>query len=298
MTKVFSYLGENNLNRVGVEWRGIEYNFTQAWEMFKEIKLDRTAPSFQLVQLIIEMDLFYNETFDELFETLQEYRKIDDLCIRGHRKFLAPVIRPPKIIGIGRNYAKHAEELGNAVPETPVFFTKPSSAIIASGDPIRIPPAAGRVDHEGEVAIVVSKNCTDVRAAEAMDYVAGYTIINDVTARRLQDEDKKRGLPWARSKGFDTFCPMGPYLIPAACVANPHDLEVTVNVNGEVRQQGNTKKMLFKIPQLIEYLSQNMTLYAGDVIATGTPEGVGPLTAGDTVEVSVADWGVLRNRVV
>ena len=298
MTKVFSFLGDDNLNRVGVEWRGVEYNFTQAWEMFKDIKLDRSAPSFQLVQLIIEMDLFYKETFDELFETLLEYRKIEDLRIRGHRKFLAPVIRPPKVIGIGRNYAKHAQELGNTVPENPVFFLKPSSAIIACGDPIRIPSGVGRVDYEGEIAVIISKNCTNVKAENAMDYVAGYSIVNDVTARNLQKEDKKQGLPWARSKGFDTFCPMGPYLIPAACVTDVHDLELITSVNGEIRQRGQSKNMLFKIPELIESISRNMTLLAGDVIATGTPEGVGPIKAGDTVEVSIADWGVLRNRVV
>ncbi|KAA3619262.1 MAG: FAA hydrolase family protein [Calditrichaeota bacterium] len=298
MTKVFSYLGEDNLNKVGVEWRGVEYNFTQSWEMFKEIKLDRTAPSFPLVQLIIEMDLFYKETFDELFETLLEYRKIDDLRIRGHRKFLAPIMRPPKIIGIGRNYAKHAKELGNQIPKVPVFFSKPSSSIIASGDPIRIPAGVGRVDYEGELAFVISKNCTDVSAAEAMEYVAGYTQVNDVTARTVQKEDKEKGLPWFRSKGYDTFCPMGPYLIPAGCVENPDDLDLLVNVNGEVKQQGSTKDMMFKIPQLVEYLSKCMTLFAGDVIATGTPEGVGPIVSGDTVEVKIDDWGILRNRVV
>ncbi|MCA9735971.1 fumarylacetoacetate hydrolase family protein, partial [candidate division KSB1 bacterium] len=133
---------------------------------------------------------------------------------------------------------------------------------------------------------------------EAYDFVAGYTILNDVTARALQNQDKQKGLPWSRSKGFDTFCPIGPYLIPKGCVEDPHNLELKVEVNGEVRQKANTNTMLFQIPKLIEYLSKHMTLFAGDIIATGTPEGVGPLQSGDTVDVRIADWGVLRNRIV
>ncbi len=297
MTRVFAFVDANSVPQVGVEWRGISYNFTLAWDLYRQIKLDNTAPQFPFVELLLESGLFYSETFDELFETLMEFRSIKDLRIRGHWKLRAPVQRPQKVIGIGRNYGRHALELGNAIPEEPVFFAKSPSSIIASGDRIVLPKEVGRVDYEGELALVIGKEAQNIPAEQAGEYIAGYTILNDVTARDIQKQDKEKKLPWFRAKSYNTFCPMGPWLVPAGEIADPQDLQVTVRVNEEVKQNGHTGDMLFPIPELVAYLSRHMTLMPGDVIATGTPEGVGPLQSGDVVEVEVGDIGVLRNTV-
>lgn len=297
MVKVFSYKDKQEQPSIGVVWRRASYNFTRAWEIYKQIKMDGQGPSFPFVQVLLEMDLLHNDVFDDLFTTLERYRPLQDLVVPSDTRPLVPVERPPKIIGIGRNYGKHAQELGNAVPEEPIFFAKATSSIIASGDTIYLPHDAGRVDHEGELAVVIGKPGTAISESAAQEHIAGYTLLNDVTARELQARDKGKGLPWFRAKSFDTFCPIGPYLIPAESVPAVGDLQLIVRVNGEVRQNGHTSDMLFAIPELIAYISRHMRLAAGDIIATGTPEGVGPLEDGDEVEVEIAEFGVLHNRV-
>lgn len=198
---------------------------------------------------------------------------------------------PSKIVCVGRNYLEHARELGNEVPEQPLIFLKPPSALIGDGDPIVLPPQSSRVEHEGEIGVVIGTRAARVPAAQAWEYVAGFAPLNDVTARDLQRSDDQ----WTRAKGFDTFCPLGS-TIPAAHV-DPARLEVTCRVNGEVRQAGKVEQMAFPIPVLIEYISHIMTLEPGDVIATGTPAGVGPLRSGDVVEVEIPGIGILRNPV-
>lgn len=198
--------------------------------------------------------------------------------------------RPGKIVCVGRNYAKHAKELGNEVPKEPLLFLKPPSSVIASGDAIVLPPQSARVEYEGEIGVVIGAPLrrADERAARAA--VRGIVALDDVTARDLQRSDGQ----WTRAKGFDTFCPMG------AMVDAPDDLSsltVTTRVNGEVRQEGEARDMVFSIPMLLAYISGIMTLEIGDVVATGTPEGVGPLSAGDVVEVVVGE-SVLSNRVI
>jgi 2-keto-4-pentenoate hydratase/2-oxohepta-3-ene-1,7-dioic acid hydratase in catechol pathway len=205
-------------------------------------------------------------------------------------RLLAPVI-PSKVVAVGRNYVEHAEELGNVVPEEPLIFMKPSTSVIGPGDPIPIPPESKRVDHEGELAVVVGRLCRRVTPEEASKYVLGYACGNDVTARDLQEKDDQ----WTRSKGFDGFCPLGP------CVEtelDPSDVEVACRVNGEVRQSGRTSAMAFPPAMVVSYVSQAMTLLPGDVILTGTPAGVGRLVPGDEVEVEVEGIGVLANPVV
>lgn len=298
MTRLFSYVNAQNQPMVGVEWQDKTYNFTQAWELYKQIKLGSKAPSFPFLQLVVEMDLFHKETFDELFATLQEYRPLTDLLLRGRQKLQPPIGRPQKIIGIGRNYGKHARELGNEVPEEVVFFAKAPSSLIATGEDIHLPANVGRVDHEGELALVIGKTAKNVSAGEAMDYLAGYSLVNDVTAREIQNLDKNKGLPWFRAKSYDSFCPFGPYLVPAAEIADPHNLTLTVSVNGKIRQNGHTGDMIFSIAELIAYVSRHLTLMPGDIIATGTPDGVSPLLAGDIVEVEIQGLGKLTNRVV
>ncbi|HEU4884036.1 MAG TPA: fumarylacetoacetate hydrolase family protein, partial [Longimicrobium sp.] len=188
--------------------------------------------------------------------------------------------RPSKIVCVGRNYLEHARELGNQVPERPLLFFKPPSAIIAGGEAIVLPPESERVEHEGEIAVIIGRTARKVKAADAWEHVAGIAPLNDVTARDLQKTDGQ----WTRAKGFDTFCPLGP-MVSLNHIADRDALEVVCRVNGEVRQHGRASEMAFDIPTLIEYISGVMTLEPGDVIATGTPAGVGPLQPGDVVEV-------------
>ncbi|HEX2076212.1 MAG TPA: fumarylacetoacetate hydrolase family protein [Longimicrobium sp.] len=200
--------------------------------------------------------------------------------------------RPSKIVCVGRNYLEHARELGNEMPERPLIFLKPPSSVIAHGDAIVLPPESERVEHEGEIAVVIGTRARRVRAAEAWEHVAGIAPLNDVTARDLQKTDGQ----WTRAKGFDTFCPLGT-MTPLQAVRDRDALEVVCRVNGQERQRGRITDMAFSIPVLIEYISAVMTLEPGDVIATGTPAGVSPLHPGDVVEVEIPGIGILSNPV-
>jgi 2-keto-4-pentenoate hydratase/2-oxohepta-3-ene-1,7-dioic acid hydratase in catechol pathway len=198
---------------------------------------------------------------------------------------------PGKIVCVGRNYAAHAAELGNEVPKDPLIFLKPPSSIVGPGEPIVVPPQSQRVEHEGELAVVIGRRCSHLKDTDdPLAHVLGYTCLNDVTARDLQKSD----VQFARAKGFDTFCPIGPYIDSRL---SPADVLIETKVNGVLRQSGRTSLMVYPVAFLIRWISNVMTLFPGDVIATGTPAGVGPLVAGDIVEVSVAGVGVLRNPV-
>jgi 2-keto-4-pentenoate hydratase/2-oxohepta-3-ene-1,7-dioic acid hydratase in catechol pathway len=205
-------------------------------------------------------------------------------------RLLAPVL-PSKIVAVGRNYADHAEELGNAMPEEPMIFLKPSTSVIGPGDDIPYPGQSTRVDHEAELAVVVGRLARRVPVEEVGKFVLGYTCANDVTARDLQDRDGQ----WTRAKSFDGFCPLGPWV---ETELNPLDLAVECRVNGDTRQAGRTSQIAFGPAELIEFVSHVMTLLPGDVVLTGTPAGVGPLQVGDRVEVEVEGIGVLQNGVV
>ena len=203
---------------------------------------------------------------------------------------VANIVAPSKIVCVGRNYADHAKELGNAVPTEPIIFLKPPSAVNAPGGTIVLPPQSERVEYEGELAVVIGRQARNVVAAEWRDYVYGFSCANDVTARDLQKKD----VQFSRGKGFDTFCPIGPSI---ETDLDPSSLRIRTRVNGETRQDGNTSQMIFPVPVILEFISSIMTLYPGDVILTGTPAGVGPLAAGDTVEVEIEGIGTLRNVV-
>jgi len=207
-------------------------------------------------------------------------------------QIMTALSRPSKIVCVGRNYMAHAAEFGNEVPSEPLLFLKPSSALLGPGEPIVLPAGVGRVDYEGEIGVVVGRRATRVKEERALDYLAGIVPVNDVTARDLQRRDSQ----WGRAKGFDTFCPVGE-LKPMAEVAL-EGLSVVARVNGEERQRGTADQMVFSIPFLLAYISRIMTLEPGDLLATGTPEGVGPLSPGDLVEVEVAGVGTLTNPVV
>jgi 2-keto-4-pentenoate hydratase/2-oxohepta-3-ene-1,7-dioic acid hydratase in catechol pathway len=199
-------------------------------------------------------------------------------------------IRPSKIVAVGRNYVAHARELGNPVPAQPLIFLKPPSSIVGDGDDVVYPAATQDLHHEAELAVVIGRRCREVGEADALSFVRGYTAANDMTARNLQKTDGQ----WARAKGFDTFCPLGPRLVEDL---DPTNLELLMRVNGEVRQQGSTAEMIFPVAWLLSYISGVMTLEPGDVVLTGTLEGVGPVQRGDSMEVEVEGIGVLHNRV-
>src|SRR5215203_2391117 len=201
-------------------------------------------------------------------------------------------IHPSKIVCVGRNYAEHAKELGNEVPAAPLLFLKAPSAIIASGESIVIPPQSDQVEHEGELAVVIGRDCKNIKDDEdPLQYVAGYACLNDVTARDIQRAD----VQFTRGKSFDTFCPVGPHIETQLDV---RDLQVTTTVNGVIKQDGRTSQMVFPVDFLIRYISRQMTLRTGDLIATGTPSGVSKLNPGDVCEIRVEGIGTLSNKVV
>jgi 2-keto-4-pentenoate hydratase/2-oxohepta-3-ene-1,7-dioic acid hydratase in catechol pathway len=211
-----------------------------------------------------------------------------------------PVLAPGKILAVGLNYAAHAAEQNIEPPKTPLVFSKNVTALIAAGQPIQLPHASDQVDYEAELAFVIGREAKAVSAERAFDYIAGYTIMNDVTARDLQAREKQ----WVRAKGLDTFAPCGPWLVTHDEIGDPHALDIALRLNGELRQQSNTSDLIFKIPQLVEFISQDLTLRPGDIISTGTPSGVGVfmnppvyLQDGDQIEITLAGIGELRNLV-
>ncbi|KAI7829179.1 hypothetical protein BX661DRAFT_181508 [Kickxella alabastrina] len=194
-----------------------------------------------------------------------------------------------KIVAIGRNFSEHAKELGNAVPTSPFFFLKPTSSYIEI-------PQGCVVHHEVELGVVIGKAGRDISAADASEYIAGYALALDLTARNLQDEAKKKGLPWSAAKGFDTFTPVGSF-IPANEIADPHKVRLWIEVAGQIKQNGTTDAMIFQIPQLIEHVSRIMTLEEGDLLLTGTPKGVGPVQPGERVVAGLEYQGKELSRI-
>jgi 2-keto-4-pentenoate hydratase/2-oxohepta-3-ene-1,7-dioic acid hydratase in catechol pathway len=199
--------------------------------------------------------------------------------------------KPSKIVCVGVNYRAHATEMGKSPPDEPLIFLKAPSAIVGDGDAIRIPGGYERVDYEAELGVVIGRRATRVAAGDALDYVRGYTCVNDVTVRDLQKRDGQ----WTRAKGFDTFCPIGPRLVERL---DPSALAIRSRLNGETRQDSSTSDLIFDVPRLIEFISAVMTLEPGDVISTGTPSGVGPMVPGDRIEVDIEGIGVLANVCV
>jgi len=219
---------------------------------------------------------------------LGEEHRLEDV------RLLAPVLPRSKVVAIGRNYAAHAAEMGSDVPGEPLMFLKPNTSVVGPGDPIFYPRQTQDLHYEGELAVVIGRICRDVPPEQATDVIHGYTIANDVTARDLQRSD----VQFTRAKSFDSFCPLGPWI---ETDLDPHDFEVgrdiQTHLNGELKQDGNTRDLIFDIPTLVAHISSVMTLLPGDVILTGTPAGVGPMEVGDEVEVSIAGLGTLTNPV-
>ena len=203
---------------------------------------------------------------------------------------LLPPVTPSKVVCVGKNYLAHAMEFDAQVPEAPLLFLKPSTAVIGPDDVVEYPPFATRVDYEGELAMVIGRRCRNVRAEDFSQVVLGYTCLNDVTERNIQHTDGQ----WTRGKGFDTFCPLGPWIVTDL---DPSDLAIRTRLNGQLRQDSRTSRLIFSLGRVVEHITACMTLLPGDVIATGTPENVGPMARGDTVEVEIEGIGTLRNSI-
>jgi 2-keto-4-pentenoate hydratase/2-oxohepta-3-ene-1,7-dioic acid hydratase in catechol pathway len=216
-----------------------------------------------------------------------ERKELDDV------RLLAPVIPRSKIVAVGRNYAAHAAEMGNDVPETPLTFFKPNTSVIGTGEPIIYPAASREVSFEGELAVVIGRICKEVPVTRVPEVIFGYTVANDVTARDLQRTDGQ----WARAKGHDTFCPLGPWITTHQSLEEVAALGIRTTLDGELRQDGNTKDMIFTVPEVVAYISSFTTLLPGDVILTGTPSGVGPMVPGQVVSIEVEGIGTISNPV-
>ncbi|MFE1100747.1 fumarylacetoacetate hydrolase family protein [Nocardiopsis alba] len=248
---------------------------------------------------LVETDTDSGEDF---IARLSGHPLLGDIKLTGERAALADVrllspVLPTKVVCIGKNYAEHVAEMKEITGESteePVVFLKPSTAVSGPNDPIFHPSVSERVDFEGEMAIVISRPCREVPRERVKDVIFGYTVANDVTARDLQKKDKQ----WTRAKGFDSFCPIGPWITTGLSIEEAQDLEVTTMVDGETRQNGRTSQFIHDIPGIISYVSSFMTLLPGDVVLTGTPAGVGPVSIGQEVSVTVQGLGTISNRVV
>ena len=270
-------------------------DFSRAFLTFLAAEGMDPSPALLSIEELIDDGLLVPEVFQDVLGFLEDHDLLDAMLVE-EAELLMPFL-PNRIIALGRNYAAHAAETGHAPPNEPVFFMKATSSVIGPGEPVLIPKDAGRVDHEVELAVVIGKGGKRIPWHQAMEHVAGYTILNDVTARDMQTRDMAASHPWFLSKSFDTFGPLGPCLTLPDEIPDPHTLELRLTVNGEVRQESNTRNLIFKIPELIASLSRYITLEPGDLISTGTPEGISPLQPGDVMEAYVEGIGTLRNPV-
>lgn len=244
-------------------------------------------------KILLASGFFTRDRLEEFFLSAGTLPVID-----GEIDFDVPIAQPAKILAIGKNFAAHAAEFGAQAPQEPMFFAKLENSLLAHGRPIPIPYwLTSRVDHEAELAVVVGKEGKNVPASRAMEFVAGYTVFNDVTARKMQGDDRKEGHPWLRSKSLDGSAPCGPYWVPAFAIPEIAQSSVACRVNGELRQNAKIAELVHPIPKLVEFLSRFVTLRPGDLISTGTPSGVGPIQPGDEVECEITGVGVLRNPV-
>ena len=295
--KIVSFKG-NDGNRIGIQTDGGIVDFSAGFQVYNLVQSGELCPMITDLLTLLEGGLCNVDTFTETLEFLKRHNLIDRYTAGGEMTLNPPISRPPKIIALGLNYASHAAESGRESPKEPVIFCKASTAVIGPGDEVVIDPAIGRVDPEVELAVIIGKHGKYVSRDEAGDYIAGYTVLNDVSARDMQVADFELRNPWFRSKSLDTFCPLGPCVVLPDEISPLDELDLELKVNGETRQESNTRYLIFKVPELIEYISSLMTLEPGDIISTGTPEGIAPILPGDVVEAIVDKIGTLTNRVV
>lgn len=283
--------------RLGLVQGEVVVDLTRGLRLYETAERGEPGPPASDPTDLMARGLFSPAALGPVVEFLRRHR-LDEPLGRplGEVRLLAPLARPPKIFAMGLNYHAHAVESG-MVPEEPVFFRKESTAVIGPGEAVLIKPGIGRVDPEVELAVVIGRAGSSVPPEEAPDYVAGYTILNDVTARQMQRGDLAKSRPWYRSKSLDTFCPLGPWIVLPDEIPQPVELDLQMRVNGEVRQSDNTRNLTWKIPELISFISSFIRLEPGDVLSTGTPEGMNEVRPGDLMEAYVERIGVLRNPV-
>jgi 5-oxopent-3-ene-1,2,5-tricarboxylate decarboxylase/2-hydroxyhepta-2,4-diene-1,7-dioate isomerase len=282
---------------IGIESEGRWVNYSTALSVYSLV-LNNTLldPPATIAELLIE-GRFDPSEMRAVLSFVRASKLARKLAIGSDAIMRAPVQRPPKIVALGLNYALHAKEGNFQVPKEPIIFVKAGSSVVGPGETVRIPRGIGRMDHEVELAVVIGTQATRVRKRDAGRYIAGYTVVNDVTARDLQMSDLDKKHPWFRSKSFDTFTPMGPWIVTADAIKTPLRVNVECRVNGNIRQRANTRDLVFDIPTIMEFVTRYITLEPGDIISTGTPEGIGPIRGGDTVVCRVDNIGELRNPV-
>ena len=295
--KIMRFASESSQESVGILLDKGVLNFTEAFQAYQLFDQGICACPMHSPIALMEAGQFSVEIFSQVLDFVQDHSLAEKFTIRDC-KVLAPIKRPSKILALGRNYLAHAKESGYHIPTEPIFFGKVNSAVIGPDELVVYKKFLTRVDPEIELAVIIGKEGANIPEADAPAYIAGYTIMNDVTARDMQRVDMEQSSPWTRSKGIDTFCPMGPVIVLPDEIQEPVELDLELKVNGETRQKDNTRSLMFKIPKLIAYISSYHTLFPGDVISTGTPEGMKPVFPGDIMEAYVEKIGVLRNPVV
>ncbi len=282
---------------IGMEMENTWVDFTKALALYSVVKDGSAGEMRRNLGAWLQQGTFDNKLIRSVAAFVSE-RKLEN-TIRLEKKAImkAPIARPPKIVALGLNYALHAAEGEFKVPQEPIIFLKAGSSVIGPDETIRIPRKLGRMDHEVELAVVIGKRASEVKKTDAFRYVAGYTILNDVSARELQTKDLEKRHPWFRSKSFDTFTPLGPWIVTSDELEPPIHLDLQCTVNGLIRQQANTRDMVFDIPTQIEFITRYIALDPGDIISTGTPEGIGPIKHGDLVVCHIEKIGELKNPV-
>jgi 5-oxopent-3-ene-1,2,5-tricarboxylate decarboxylase/2-hydroxyhepta-2,4-diene-1,7-dioate isomerase len=281
------YFSSNGTDFVGAVFGERVFNLSEAASWTRE-------PVLSDLSSILRQERFDVTHFAELYN---RERDRQECWHRLENLSFLPLLRPGKIICLGLNYVEHAREGNVPIPEEPVYFEKAVSSIIAHDQPVIYPPHLGRIDPEIELAFVIGKRARGVKEAEARAYIAGYTILNDMTARDLQQKDIGNRHPWYRSKSLDTFCPMGPWMVTADEIDPQEALMIQLRVNGEVRQNSSTRYLVFDVPTLLCRISELISLEPGDIVSTGTPEGIAPVYPGDVMEAEIEKIGILRNPV-
>lgn len=271
-------------------------NFTHAYRVFCAANGQGNGAEGASILDLLRAGLFKTETFSLVQRFVRDHRLTKALTVDSPR-LLAPIPRPPRITALGLNYAAHAKETGKEPPKEPMFFVKLSTSVIGPEEPVICPKGIGRVDHEVELAVVIGKGGRNIARRKATEHIAGYTILNDVTARDMQTADMAAARPWYACKGIDTFGPLGPCIVLPDEIQEPVKLDVELRVNGKVKQSSNTRDLIFNVTELIHRLSKLVSLEVGEVISTGTPSGITPLKPGDVMEAEIERIGILRNPV-
>lgn len=282
---------------IGLNHSGRWVNYSDAEAVYTSITQNVVVEPTTTVLQLLEEGRFDPAEFRVVLDFLAKHKLETQYLIGKDAILKAPILRPPKIVALGLNYVLHAKEGNFNVPKEPIIFMKAGSSVIGPGETILLPKGMGRMDHEVELAVVIGRRASAVKKKNSLGFVAGYTILNDVTARDLQSKDLEQKHPWFRSKSFDTFTPLGPWIVTADEIGTRIDLALECRVNGSVRQKSRTKNMVFDIPTQIEFISKLITLEPGDILSTGTPHGIGPIESDDEVTCRIEKIGELKNPI-